>query len=209
MKPVIIIGGGGHAKVLLSTLRELDHPVLGFTDPNEELESLQGAARLGGDEAILNYDPDEIFLVNGVGSTQPGPVRAKIFHHWKAKGYHFATLIHPDAVVAQEAEIGEGSMILAGAVIQTDVRIGENTIINTRSSVDHDSDIGPHVHIAPGSTLCGAVTVGEGCHIGAGATIIQGITIGAGAMVAAGSVVLREVKPESRVLGNPARIIPS
>jgi sugar O-acyltransferase (sialic acid O-acetyltransferase NeuD family) len=208
MKPAIIIGGGGHAKVLASTLLALDHPILGFTDPDESRDLMLGVPRIGSDGIISSHDPSAVVLVNGIGCVEPGPLRATIFRRFKDLGYSFLTVIHPAASVAKDAVIGEGTAIFAGAVVQTAVTIGANAILNTRASVDHDCEIGSHVHIAPGVTLSGAVTVGDGTHLGVGCTVIQGVTIGTEALVGAGSVVLREVKAGARVFGNPARPIP-
>ncbi len=205
MKPVIIIGGGGHAKVVASTLLKLQYPVLGFTDQDSTKPPLLGLPFLGSDEIITSHDPSEVLLVNGIGSIRPGPVRSGLFNRFKDLGHSFLTLIHPDASVAAETEIGEGTLIFAGAVVQPGTRIGRNCILNTRCSVDHDCVIGDHTHIAPGATLSGAVTTGGNCHIGVGATILQGIGIGRGALVGAGSVVVRPVAAGTSVYGVPAR----
>jgi sugar O-acyltransferase (sialic acid O-acetyltransferase NeuD family) len=204
MKSVILIGGGGHAKVVASTLLQLEIPTLGFTDLDPEKSTLLGLPRLGTDEIILTHPPDSILLAQGLGSTRPGPLRAKVFDHFKSLGYTFITLIHPSATVASDVEIGEGTVIFAGAVIQPGTRIGPNSILNTRCSVDHDCHIGPHTHIAPGATLSGTITTGPHCHIGAGATIIQSLTLGENSLVGAGSVVLRQVPPDTTVFGIPA-----
>lgn len=208
MKPVIIIGGGGHAKVVASTLLDLNIPVLGFVDPDPSKTTLLGLRRLGGDEAILDRSPDSILLALGLGCTRPTPLRAKVFDQYKSLGYTFVTAIHPAAIVASEVEIGEGTVIFAGAIVQPGVRIGPNCVLNTRCSVDHDCTIGAHNHIAPGATLSGSITTGSNCHIGVGSTIIQGLAIGENSLVGAGSVVLKNVLRGTTVFGIPARILP-
>lgn len=209
MKPVIIIGGGGHAKVVASTLAELKIPVLGFVDPDASKPTLLGLSRLGGDEAILAHPPDSVLLAQGLGSVGPGSPRAKVFDHHKSLGYNFVTATHPAATVAAEVEIGEGTVIFAGAIVQPGAQIGRNCILNTRCSVDHDCHIGAHNHIAPGATLSGSITTGADCHLGVGCTIIQGISLGEGVLVGAGSVVLKKVPSGTSVFGIPARPLPS
>ncbi len=206
-KPVIIIGGGGHAKVLIDVLRLLKQPVLGILDNAAAFNSVSDLPVLGSDELLQSYARDEVHLVNGVGSIKPYSVRAEIFNRLKAKGYQFLTLAHPGAIIAERSEFAEGVQIMAGAVIQPDVRIAENTIINTRSSVDHDCIIGQNCHIAPGVTLSGNVTIGNHVHIGTGASIIQGITIGDGAYIAAGTVVIRDCPEKTFVKGVPGKEI--
>ncbi len=119
----------------------------------------------------------------------------------------FAIAVHPRAVAATDASIGEGSVVMQGAIIQTRTRIGSHAIINSGASVDHENWIGDYVHISPNATLCGQVSVGEGSWIGAGAVVIQGIKIGQWATVGAGAVVIRDVPDFTTVAGNPARII--
>lgn len=209
MKPVILIGGGGHAKVVASTLIELKIPILGFVDLDASKTTLLCLTRLGGDEAILAHPPDSVLLVQGLGSVSPKSARAKVFDHHKSLGYNFITAIHPAAIISKDVEIGEGTVIFAGAIVQPGVRIGENCVLNTRCSVDHDCTIGPHNHIAPGATLSGSITTGSNCHIGVGSTIIQGITVGESSLVGAGSVVLKNIPPNTTVFGIPARRLPS
>ena len=86
MKPIIIIGGGGHAKVVASTLIELKFPILGFVDPDPSRTSLRGLPKLGGDEAILTHPPDSILLAQGLGSVRPNSARSKVFDHHKSLG---------------------------------------------------------------------------------------------------------------------------
>lgn len=87
----------------------------------------------------------------------------------------FGKAFHPSAVISEESEINEGTVVMQGAIIQSDVRLGKHCIINTGASVDHECVIDDYVHISPHCTLCGNVQVGEGTWIGAGSTIIPGV----------------------------------
>lgn len=200
----IVIGGSGHAKVLVSTLLLLEQRILGFTDLNTSLPALLGVPNLGVDEAILRYKPGQVTLVNGVGSAGSTHLRRAIYQRFRAMGYSFATVIHPSAWIAPGVQVEEGAQVMAGAIVQPGSWLGENVIINTRSCVDHDCRIEPHAHIAPGATLAGGIHVERGAHIGAGATVIQGLRIGSGAIVGAGAVVLRDVSAGITVAGVPA-----
>lgn len=201
MKRIILLGGGGHARVIyemasLSPRME----AIGYTDVEQRLFPLP---YLGRDESIEAFSPQSVLLVNGIGSP---PLRYEIYHRLKKGGYLFHSLIHPRAIVSADAKLSEGVQVMAGAVINPGSSVEENVIINTSSSIDHDCWIGAHAHIAPGVTLCGSVRIGRGCHIGAGATIIQGITIGEGTIVGAGSVVLRDMPSRVKAFGSPAEI---
>ena len=207
MPPVILIGAGGHAKVLLDLLAQLGRTVLFVTDRNARSHGhkLGSVEVRGHDELIFDFDPTQVHLVNAVGSIGPPFLRRDIYQRFRARGYEFDTLIHPSAFVSKSARIEAGVQIMAGAVIQTSCWIGENSLINTRASVDHDCVIGPHAHIGPGVTLSGDVRVDHTVHIGTGATVIQGIHIGREAMIAAGAAVVTNVPAGDRVAGVPAR----
>jgi sugar O-acyltransferase (sialic acid O-acetyltransferase NeuD family) len=195
-KSVIVLGGGGHAKVLIGMLRKLDCRVLGIIDPNQVVGSLaHGFKVLGGDDAVFDYPAAEVELVNGIGSLPYDKgLRASLFKAFSAKGYRFKTLVDPTAIVVGDIVLSDGVQVMAGVIIQAGTEIAENTIVNSGAIVDHDCRIGSHVHIAPGAVLSGAVEVGEGVHIGTGATIIQGIRIGAGSIIGAGSVITQSIE---------------
>ena len=207
--PVLIVGGGGHAKVLIEALRLRSVSILGIidADPAYAGQKILGVPVIGGDEKATEYPLNDVQLVNGVGSIDIPEKRRGLFEKFKSKGFSFATVIHPSAVVASDVELGEGAQIMAGAVIQPGSSIGRNVIINTNASIDHDCQIGDHVHVAPGATLSGGVSVGTKTHIGTGATVIQGIRIGSGSIVGAGALVLKHVSDSVTITGVPARVV--
>jgi UDP-perosamine 4-acetyltransferase len=205
--PVIILGAGGHAKVLIDTLRLRSIQLLGIADadPNKKGQLLLDAPVLGGDEEVIKYPIEKIYLVNGIGAVRVNPLRRQLFEHFKSKGYRFTSVVHPSAIIASDVALSEGTQVMAGAIVQTGCYIGMNAIINTGSVVDHDCHIGDHVHIAPGVTISGGVRIGENTHIGTGAIVIQGIKIGRYCLVAAGAVVIRDVPDDATVAGVPAK----
>jgi sugar O-acyltransferase (sialic acid O-acetyltransferase NeuD family) len=207
--PVIIVGGGGHSKVLIEALRLRSVKILGITECDNTRIGIDvlGIGVIGNDDKIFGYAPESIRLVNGVGSVNLPKARKAVFDKFKERGFTFATIIHPSAVIASDVVLGEGAQVMAGAVIQPGSRIGRNSIVNTRVSVDHDCSIGEHVHLAPGVTLSGSVRVGDIVHIGTGAIVIQGMSIGHQSIIGAGSVVLEPVVEGTTVLGCPARPI--
>ncbi|MEO5378968.1 MAG: acetyltransferase [Magnetococcus sp. DMHC-6] len=207
-KKWLILGVGGHGRVVLDTLliHGFAQQALGFVVPDPVVHdaSICGIPLLWEEEMLRNYSPDQVVLVNGLGGVGDTEPRAKIFQKFTALGYSFLTVVHPWAVVSASAVLGPGVQVMAGAIIQTGSRVGENTIVNTRAVIDHDGQIGAHVHIAPGAVLSGGVEVGERSHIGTGATVIQGIRLGRSVLVAAGAVVVRHVADGVKVVGVPA-----
>jgi len=140
--PVIVLGAGGHARVLIDALLLNSVKLLGMTDVNHQSQSLLGVSYLGGDDVIEKYSPSEINLVNGIGSVSQPYLREKIFNRFKALGYGFINVIHPSSIIAKDVKLGEGVQVMAGAIIHSGSQIGSNTIINTQASVDHDCRIG-------------------------------------------------------------------
>ncbi len=208
-RPVIVIGSGGHAKVVIEALRRSGTPILGRTDADlaKRHLDLAGVPYLGRDEALDEHDPNTVFLANGIGSTGSPTTRIRVFEQLHDRGFQFARIVHPSAIIAGDADLGAGVQVMAGAIVQPGCRIGANAIVNTGARIDHDCDIGMHVHVAPGAVLCGEVTVGARSHVGAGSVIIQTVTVGADCLVAAGTVVTTTVKNGARIAGVPARNI--
>ncbi|MDZ5471965.1 acetyltransferase [Bacillus sp. 31A1R] len=203
-KPVIIIGNGGHARVLNEILFTKDIKVLGYTAPEEGI-NYYNLPYLGDDSTICTYSQDSVLLVNGIGSVSDTSLRAKLFNEFKSQGYFFLSLIHSSAIISSLAELGEGVQILAGVVIQPFAKIDDNTIINTSSVIEHDCTVGKHCHIAPGSVLSGNAYIAQGSHIGTGSIIIQNIKIGNNSLVGAGSLVIKDVLDNKVVYGIPAK----
>jgi len=204
-KPVVLLGSGGHAKVLLGMLQRCGCEIAGVTDPARVPGSeWLGCRILGGDEAVSRFEPDQVLLVNGMGSLpHDGGMRRTLFDDFTAAGYRFLSVLDPAAFVADQVRLAAGVQVMAGAVIQVGVLIAENCIVNSGAIVDHECRIGRHVHIAPGAVLSGGVEIGDGAHIGTGAVVIQGIHIGSGSIVGAGSVVTKDVG--ARQIVYPAR----
>lgn len=206
MDDLLILGAGGHARVIVSVLRLLQvHPAGCVAPEAPDANWYSEIPWLGTDRELSKRDPATTRLVSGVGGTRSNERRQRIFEFGKSLGFRFHTVLHPRAIVAEGAVIEEGAVVMAGAIIQVGCTIGRNAIINTGAIVDHDCVIGAHAHIAPGVRLSGNVSVGRGTHIGTGASVIQGITIGESALLAAGCVAIDDVPDRAAVAGVPAR----
>lgn len=209
LPPIIVLGAGGHAGVLIQVLRRLDRAVLFATAaPDADAPDRVGGVDVRSDEDVLRMAPESVELANGVGSARLPVRRMEVYGRFRALGYRFTRVIHPQAIVEESAKLGPGAQVMAGAVIQHNAVLGEDTLVNTRASIGHDARVGDHVHVAPGGTVCGEVSVGAGSHLGAGATVIQGVRIGESCLVGAGAVVTDSVPDGVTALGIPARPYP-
>jgi sugar O-acyltransferase (sialic acid O-acetyltransferase NeuD family) len=200
-KPVIIVGAGGHAKVLVDVLRLMGKSIFGVVDPEKEKGyKWMGVNVLGDDNAIFEYKYKDVDLVNGIGKIPSSDLRSILDNKFISKGYSFITVIHPTAIISKDSNIGDGVQIMAGCIIQPGVTIGDSSIINTGATIDHDCVINTGVHVAPGAILCGNVSVGSQTFIGANSVVIQGIEIGRGCVVGAGSVIHENIHDSRKVI---------
>ncbi len=201
-KPVILIGCGGHAKVVACALLDSGREVIGVVD--NQFDGVKpwrwGIDLIGDDSAVLGFADDEVELALGIGQMPGNNLRQRIFDDFKDKGYRFATVVSPRAMISRDVVLAEGVQVLDGAIIQCCCVIGANTIVNTGAQLDHDCEIGSNCHLAPGTTLSGGVKVGNGTMIGVGATVIQGISIGQGAILGAGATCYRDVNDAELLL---------
>ncbi|WP_406821263.1 acetyltransferase [Pseudomonas sp. KnCO4] len=209
--PLVFLGAGGHAKVLLSLTQACGYDIRGVCDPGlakHGVKQWRGIEVLGGDDALEQFAPGSVELVNGVGQVVGSTLRRLIFERARDRGFYFPPLVHPTVWLDGSVVLEEGAQVMAGVILQPDVIVGCNTVVNTSASVDHDCRLGAHVHVAPGVTLCGGVDVSVGAFIGSGSTVIQGVVIGEGAVVGAGTVVVRDVPAHGVLVGSSARLRP-
>lgn len=206
MTPLWIIGAGGHAKVVIeAALLSGQYVVAGCLDDRPDVlgTTVLGIPVVGpiSEASIVANQVQHAVMAIGSNSA-----RARIVHRlddW----LHWASVVHPRAIVSPTATIGEGTVVCAGAVVQAAAAVGRHAIVNTAASVDHDAVIGDFAHIGPGAHLAGEVVVGTGGFFGIGSTAIPMINIGDWAVVGAGAVVTRDVPDRTTVVGIPAKPI--
>lgn len=206
-KPFVILGHGGHARVVFDVLQLLGQQVAGVLTPGLAPGSdWQGVPVLGDDTWLHQPQAADYVYAIGIGLLPHRPsLRIRVYTHLRSLGLDVPPLIHPSAILASDVNIHEGVQIMAGVIVQPGVVIGENALLNTGACIDHDCQLGNHCHIAPRAVLCGEVRVGEGAFIGAGATLIPGIHIGDYAQVAAGATVIRAIEGGIRFIPGHAK----
>jgi sugar O-acyltransferase (sialic acid O-acetyltransferase NeuD family) len=203
MSRILIIGAGGHGKVVADILQRQGEQIIGFLDDVSALwgSLCMGLPILGSVAGFQSYRPEGMIV--GVGSNA---ARKKIVERLGDAAQNlWINAIHPQAVLAESVRLGRGVVICAGVVVNPDVIIGNHAIINTAASLDHDDVIADYVHVAPGCHLAGQVQVDEGTLLGVGVSVISGCKIGRWATVGAGAVVVGDIPERVTAKGVPAR----
>lgn len=209
MPDIVVVGGGGHAKVIISLLKKHgDFRIVGYTD-RENRGAVLGIPWIGGDSTLselIRQDPSCSAAI-GVGTVGRGDRRKVLMGQLGAQGFSLPALVSPTAIVNESVEIGKATVVFDGTVINSGTTIGECVIVNTHSTVDHDCSIGSYVHIAPGATLSGQVKLGDEVFLGTGVTVIHGVSICSHCVIGAGAVVIGDCVVPGTYVGVPARRI--
>ncbi len=208
MKKIVVLGSGGHAKVVIETLQAMkQYEIVGVTTTDSTLKGLFfGVPVLGNDSLLPMLHSQGIqFAAIGVGGYRDNNLRKKIFNLAKSAGFECPTVIHPRAIISQTAKIGAGSVIFPGAIIHSNTIIGQNVVVATGATVDHDTTIANDVLVSAGVHVGANVKIAESSLLAIGSIIISGIQVGRGSLVAAGAVVVKDVLDNENVFGIPAK----
>ena len=206
MKKVVVVGSGGHAKVVIDILQAMkDVEIYGITSTSLAAgTTFSGYPVLGDDSWLVKEMSQEYIIAMGLGGYRDNRLRENIYTHFKSLGFEFINAIHPSAVISSTVRFGEAVVIFPGVVLNTEVVIGNNSIVATGSTIDHETLIGNHVLVSAGVTVGAYTTILDNALLALGSKVISGITIGSGAVVAAGAVVVKNVPDDEMVFGIPA-----
>ncbi|MGP5430713.1 acetyltransferase [Enterococcus malodoratus] len=199
---VILVGAGGHAKVIFDILQTLQVREIAFFD--DDVQTFKNLEYLGTMVELFHQKQSffsNVKLIIAIGNNQ---VRKEVVEKLAHLDVQYMTVISPSAVISPSSVINEGSVVMPNVVLNTDCTIGKHCIINTSSIIEHDDCIQDYVHISPGVSLAGNVRISEGVHVGIGACCIQGITIGKWSTIGAGAAVVKDISERTLNLGVPA-----
>jgi len=221
---VAIIGAGGHAKVVYDAILSAEqHEVIGFVDDNvdligttlyslpivgniADLDSVEGYIVAIGNNTVRQEKV--VFYSQSPLTTTPLPpfIKGDVVRGL-SHGYVPITVIHPRAVIAETALIGEGTVVFANVVVNPEARIGKHVILYTACTIDHECDIADYAYISPGCNVGGQVKIEACAFLGIGAVVLPRITVGAWSIIGAGAVVTKDIPAHVTAVGVPAKVI--
>lgn len=199
---LLIIGASGHGKVVADIALQMNQwQSIAFLDDDEEIKSSMGIEVLGTSDSVFKYI-DEYEIIVGIGNNS---TRQKVHEMLETVGTSIPVIIHPKAIVGEQVQIENGTVVMGGAIVNCCTKIGKGCIINTGSTIDHDNYIEDFVHISPGVHLAGTVRVGQGSWLGIGSVVNNNVNISSGCKIGAGSVVVKDITEPGVYVGTPAK----
>lgn len=198
MNRLIIIGAGGHGKVIADAALKNGYTNICCVDDNATGD-VMGFPIIGTTADVECLNDGNTDFVIGIGNNAIRKTIAEIHN------VNWVSIVHPSAQIGFDAEIGKGTVVMANAVVNVCAKIGEHCIINTGAIVEHDNVIENYAHISPNVALGGTVRIGSLTHVGIGATVKNNTEICSDCTIGAGAVVIKSIKEPGTYVGVPIR----
>lgn len=206
MKPLVLIGGGGHCQSVIEVAESCGRTICGILDvPAEVGREVLGYSIIGTDDAIANYAASCEFVIT-VGFIKDPSLRIRLYEKVLAAGGELATLIASTAYVSRHTKIGKGTVVMHQAFVNAGAEVGENVILNTGCNVEHSARVGNHCHISTGVMVNGDCNIGDNCFIGSQSVLANAVSICNDVLVGAGSFVRKSILKPGVYSGNPAML---
>ena len=202
---VVLLGAGGHAKVVADICLAVGHKIVGYLDDNKPVDTEWLGGKIIGRIDLLN-DASFAARYSFIAAVGDNALRRNLAEKVISAGATMLSVTHPSAVVSPFAKVGAGTVIMPGAIINAAARVGDFCILNTGCTVDHDCILEDGCQVCPGAHLAGNVCCGQDAFIGTGATIIPVVKLAERVIVGAGSTVIGDVPADVTVVGSPANI---
>jgi sugar O-acyltransferase (sialic acid O-acetyltransferase NeuD family) len=212
MKPLVIIGSGGHAGAILSVMDKTSkNEIIGYVDIKPNKNFSKRFSFIGSDQEFTDkYSPDAVELILGISYLEPSvnlTFRKEIIKFYKSKNYSFFTVISEYSYLAKNVTVEEGCFVAPGAKLISNAKISRYCSINTGVIIEHDVVLEQNVQVSPGAIICGGAKVGQNTFIGAGTIIRDDIEIANDTIVGMGSLVLKNLEEPGIYFGNPLKKI--
>jgi len=205
-KELIIIGASGFALEVFWLAKRAGYEIKGFLDDSPDCHGklIFGKSVIGKVEDWINFS-DFAFVI-AVGSPRVRKVIFDKMNNSRTKP-EYATLIDPAAILGENVNFGEGSIVCAGVIATVEISAGRHVIVNLNCTIGHETTIGDFTTIAPLAAVSGRVNIGSFVEIGTSASIRQGLKIESGAMLGMGAVLTKDIEEPALYFGSPAKFV--
>lgn len=205
MHDLLIFPYNGNGLEALDCLGD-EYNFIGFVDDTREKQGINSFGHKVFDRAAFEkYSDAKVLAVPG--SPASFKIRKDIIDGLQLKAERFATIIHPNASISNNAKIGKNCLIYAGVVIAGNAQIGNHICILPNTVIHHDTNIGDYSLVGSNVCIAGYTNIGNNCYVGSGSNIINSITLGSNILVGMGSNVIKNVSDNSKIAGNPAKAL--
>jgi acetyltransferase EpsM len=211
---IIIIGAGGAGKVIASVIEDArdagkNIDIEGFLDDGLEKDKIiNGHPVLGPVSEYTNYlKKNNIFFIYSLINPTEYRKRINMLVKKNIPARRFATIVHPTAVVSRYSSLGYGVVLMPGVVVSPNVTLGNNVLIFANSFIGHDTVVEDNCFIANCVSIGSTVRLCNGSYVGSNASVLEKVTMGKFSMAGLGSVILKDVPPNKRMVGNPAKVL--
>lgn len=203
MKPIVLIGGGGHCRSCIDIIeRSKVYKIIGVIDNTlTSADLIYGYKILGTDQDIPELLSEFDTALITIGHIKNGQRRSELFEYLKSKNIALPSIVSPSAIISSHASVLTGTVVMHGAIVNASAFVGENCILNSQSLIEHDAVVGANCHVSTGAKINGGVTVGDGSFIGSGAILREGITVGRNCIIGAGVTVLKNIPEKTVYIG--------
>jgi UDP-N-acetylbacillosamine N-acetyltransferase len=201
MRPLALLGCGGHARSVADVALAAGFETLLFVDEN---------AKPG--ESILGF-PVQCFMPAQSDGWEYLPCagdnrrRLAQIRQLAAANLPVATVISPCATIGAGATVASGCFVGHHAHLGPLANIGAGCIVNTAAIVEHECVIGECSHIAVRACVAGRSRLGDCVFLGAGAVVIDSISVASNVTIGAGGVVVAAIESSGVYVGVPVRRI--
>lgn len=209
MRSSIILGTGGHCRVIVSLLAANNvASSIGIVDlathvSNERILNIPVIGSIGFLDEVPDRSQIDIYLAIG-----DNKIRRYWYFKVKEMGFTLPNLLSDSAIIDRHAQLGEGNVICSRAYIGPEVVLGNNNLINTGAILEHEVKVGSHCHFAPTSVVAGRTSIGDDTFLGAGSIVIDGIRVASRTTIGAGATVINSIERSGGTfVGTPAKLL--
>jgi sugar O-acyltransferase (sialic acid O-acetyltransferase NeuD family) len=210
---LIVVGAGGFGVEVVWAAEAMndaspDGPVwniLGYADddPEQTGATYLGHKVLGCPDDLAGELEGEIWFHTAIGNNG---ARKRVCERMLRHGWKPATLVDPRVVCGGEVTIGDGVFVGPLSILAPCCTLGDFVLINTHAGIGHHAVLADYSQVCPGGRVNGFCELGTGAFVGSNAVLQPGVKVGDEATVASCAQVIRNVKPNTTVLGSPARV---